>query len=320
MTRVTRSGSSEPSKAIDDPRELLARGVAQRELATTAVALVGEDVRRFANGMLTNNVRDLPVGGVQRTAMVDDRGRVVGLLDLLLVEEHRIVCLLEGVDADAFIERYDAYVFADDVEFERLDGLRTLTVQGPDAPRALEAASLPVPEEGRLVATGDLLVVRRDRGTTGFDLVGAELPSLDVPEATEACLEALRVHAGEPRWPVDFPEKALPHETGLRRRYLSFDKGCYVGQETIHRVEVLGRVRRQLVRLALGELPAQGAEVHHGGKVVGRLTSPVQWGEGALALAVLREPANQAGTTVEVHDAGRVLQATVLEAEPTPST
>lgn len=300
---------------IDDPREILAGGVGRRELPLPVVELQGEDVRRFANGMFTNNVRDLPVGGAQRTAMVDERGRVGGLLDLLLPDEQRILCLLEGVDPDAFIERYDAYVFADDVEFQRRDELRVLTVQGPGAAAALEAAGLPVPDADRTVEAGGLLVARRDRGTTGYDIVGAALPALDVPELSEACLEALRVRAGEPRWPVDFPDKALPHETGLRRRHLSFEKGCYVGQETIHRVEVLGRVRRQLVKLSLSALPAPGAEVVRDGKVLGALSSPVRWGEGALALAVLREPP-EPGARVEVRSGDHVLDATLLEADP----
>ena len=301
---------------IDDPRVILAGGVGRRELRLPAVELRGDDVRRFANGMFTNNVRDLPAGGAQRTAMVDDRGRVGGLLDLYLLDEQRILCLLEGVDPDAFIERYDAYVFADDVEFERRDGLRVLTVQGATAARALEAAGLPVPGPGEVVAAGDLLVARRDRGATGYDLVGAELPALDVPEMTTTCLEALRVRAGDARWPVDFPDKALPHEVGLQRHHLSFEKGCYVGQETIHRVEVLGRVRRRLVKLRLDALPEPGAEVRHEGRVVGALTSPVPWGDGALALAVLREPANEPGAVVEVASQGGGLRATVLEADP----
>lgn len=300
---------------IDDPREILAGGVGRRELSLPVVELKGEDVRRFANGMFTNNVRDLPVGGAQRTAMVDERGRVGGLLDLLLVDEHRILCLLEGVDPDAFVERYDAYVFADDVTFERRDDLRVATVQGPGARAALEAAGLPVPEEGRMAEAGGVWVVRRDRGTTGYDLVGATLPALELPELSEGGLDALRVRAGEPRWPVDFPDKALPHETGLRRHHLSFEKGCYLGQETIHRVEVLGRVRRRLVKLALDELPAPGDEVLHEGRALGVVSSPVRWGDGALALAVLREPP-EPGTRVEVRRGDRALDATLLEADP----
>lgn len=283
------------------------------------VELHGADVRRFANGMFTNNVRDLPVGAVQRTAMVDDRGRVLGLLDLGCVAapsgEERLVAVLEGVDPEAFVERYDAFVFVDDVTFvDRSSELAVHTVQGPGAAAALATVGLPTPSQGTLVEVDGGYVLWRDRtGGGGFDLVlpdGRALPEvLQDPDR----IERLRVTAGLPRWPVDFVGKVLPHEMRMRDAFLSFEKGCYVGQEAIHRIDVQGQVRRRLMGVAL-EVPVEsGAEVHHGGKVVGRLTSPVATADGVFGLAVLREAAATPGTEVEVVDGERRHRAVVRD-------
>ena len=64
--------------------------------------LVGADVRRFCNGMFTNNVRDLPVLGAQRSAMCDAKGKLLGLLDLYLVADDRVWVVLEGTTAAEF--------------------------------------------------------------------------------------------------------------------------------------------------------------------------------------------------------------------------
>lgn len=297
-------------------------GTAVTRLPHAVVELRGADVRTFANGMFTNNVRDLPVGKGQRTAMVDDRGRVQGLLDLYCVADDRLVCVLEGVDPEPFIERYDAFVFIEDVTFEHRADLAVFTLQGPDAAEMLARAGLPVPGRGEIALQSEgaeRLVAERDRGLGGFDILAPEPPELDAPSRPFEALEVARVEAGLVRWPVDFGDKALPHEMGMREAYLHFEKGCYVGQESIHRIEVLGKVRKQLVRLRwTGEAqPPQGAEITHGGRVVGRLTSPVRVEGGGMGLAVLREPASEPGSVVSVAVGDEHVDATVLPRVPT---
>lgn len=251
------------------------------------VAITGPDARRFCNAMFTNNARDLVPGAAQRTAMLDDRGRVHGLLDLYCEADDRFLAVLDGSTEEAFTTRYALYVVLDDVELAPRADLACATVQG---------AAPAVPH--------DLRSLPRDRtGQGGVDVVGpahrvtAWLAELALPGVDEPTIERLRVRVGDPRWPVDFGDKRLPHEMGLRDAFLSFDKGCYLGQETVNRVDVMGDVKQRLagVRLA-GEVPA-GAELVVGEAVVGRLTSVVDDpGLGRIGLAVLRRPADAPGT------------------------
>lgn len=86
------------------------------------------------------------------------------------------------------------------------------------------------------------------------------------------------------------PGRTLVHEVGLESSpAVSFDKGCYLGQETVARVQYRGQVNRALRLLALdGPTPA-GADVTHGEKVVGAIGTPAEHPLlGHIALALLR--------------------------------
>ena len=88
--------------------------------------------------------------------------------------------------------------------------------------------------------------------------------------------EALRIERAVPRFGVDFDEKTYPQEASLEKTAVSFDKGCYLGQEVVFMLEKRGHVKRKLAAVVLdaGEPPARGAEVKdEAGASVGAVTS-----------------------------------------------
>jgi folate-binding protein YgfZ len=272
------------------------------------VALKGKDVRRFANGMFTNNVQDLPVGQVQRSAMCDAKGRILGLLDLALPADDLAILVLEGMAAADFEAHYGKYVIMDDVEIEdRTARTRVFTLQGDGAADSLRAAGLPVPDG---YSDG---IWRRDRGGRGFDLLAASEPSIAAERVGVNSIEVLRVEAGKVRWPVDAPGRFLLQELGLRDEVCHFEKGCYVGQEIIHRVDVMGTLKRALAGVrADGPLAGGDWEVSVGGQVVGKLTSPVESPRhGWIGLAVLRKPHDEPGTAVQLVSGDRTVAGRV---------
>src|SRR4051812_20902280 len=92
-------------------------GAAAYDLADHGVVtLVGPHARRFSNGMFTNNVRDLAVGRWNTSAMVDDKARLQGLLDLYATAPDAFLAVLEGVTPEAFEARYGKYIIFDDLE------------------------------------------------------------------------------------------------------------------------------------------------------------------------------------------------------------
>ena len=112
------------------------------------------------------------------------------------------------------------------------------------------------------------------------DLIGAELVDSDA-------YEAHRIAAGVPRGGLDFMYgDAFPHETNMDRLHgVDFDKGCYVGQEVVSRMQHRGTARTRIVRVVLdGFSPETGATVLAGDKPVGTMGSTA----GGNGLALLR--------------------------------
>ncbi len=317
--------------AVQDEIDAARRGAAVFDLAhLRAITLSGEAVARWVNGMFTQDFRQLRPGRGGRAAMCDDRGRVEGLLHVAMDAPGRVLVALEGITPEAFEERYRMFLMLDDIELEAdEDGPWLLSVQGPEAAAVLGRLGLPVPE-GELAtvpaAEGPgIRVLRRDRtGLGGFDLwlpADALEPTWDAlrgagatPAGIEA-LEALRVAAGIPRWPEDGDAITLVHELRLERELVSFTKGCYVGQETINRLERRGGLQKRLGGLVLAEdaLPPRGAEVILDGEVVGSTRSAARIDGRALALAMLRKAAWEPGLAVEVRAGDRTVAATTSD-------
>ncbi|WP_406048477.1 YgfZ/GcvT domain-containing protein [Kribbella sp. NBC_00889] len=146
----------------------------------------------------------------------------------------------------------------------------------------------PAPADGPLTRSGaDSL------GGHEVFLPRAEVAGLEGPAAGVWAYEALRIEAGNPRFGLDMDERAIPNELGWLGVGVHLDKGCYRGQETVARVNNLGRPPRRLVRLHLDgsvdHLPAHGYAVRAGDKQVGFIGSAARHHElGPIALALVK--------------------------------
>ena len=291
------------------------------------LALQGEELQRWTNGMFTNNTRRLQPGSGNRHGMCEDRGRLQGLLDLYCVAPDRYLAVLDGVTADWFEERYRMFLILDDIEVEqRPDDATLLSLQGPGAAGLLDAAGLPAPPVTRshvLDAGTGVRVARRDRtGLGGFDLLVPRERVVDLwtrlldagaKAAGTDALDALRIRAGLARWPQDGTDKTLIHELRLNEDVCAFDKGCYVGQEVINRVDVRGAINKRLTGVRLKGPVPHGSTVSVGDTQIGTLTSvtPV-FGE-TLAMGVLRKAAWEPGTAVAVDTGSGTVAGEVVD-------
>jgi len=182
--------------------------------------------------------------------------------------------------------------------------LAVLSLVGPRTPDVHAAAGLPVPPPYRVVplrqggfvrampwpgaAAADVVVPRDRLAATAERLTGAGA----IP-AGMAAYEALRVEAGRPRLGLETDHRTIPHEVGWIGTAVHLDKGCYRGQETVARVQNLGRPPRRLVLLHLSgerdELPPPATPLLLDGRPVGFLGTAVHHHElGPVALGVVR--------------------------------
>ena len=133
-------------------------------------------------------------------------------------------------------------------------------------------------------------------GQDQLDTIASDIRSssdgAEEAELTDEFLEALRLEAGSPVYGRDITIENLPQEVGRDSQCISFNKGCYLGQEPVARIDALGHVNRNLVGLLCegAEPPASGTPIEVNGKVVGAVTSsafsPAR--DQALAMAYVR--------------------------------
>jgi folate-binding protein YgfZ len=179
-----------------------------------------------------------------------------------------------------------------------------LSLVGPRTGEVLTTAGLPAPDPGRAVALegGGFVRGMRWPGPAAADLVvarsampaiTARLVAAGAELAGVESFEALRVEARRPRLGAETDHRTIPHEVGWIGTAVHLEKGCYRGQETVARVQNLGRPPRSMVLVHLSGdsevLPAQGSAVERDGRVVGFVGTAVHHFElGPVALAVVK--------------------------------
>ncbi|MGH7990059.1 MAG: glycine cleavage T C-terminal barrel domain-containing protein, partial [Limisphaerales bacterium] len=125
-------------------------------------------------------------------------------------------------------------------------------------------------------------------------------------------VETARIENGIPRFGADMDETNLPLECGIESRAVSYNKGCYIGQEVINRIHSIGHVNKELrgLRLAdsLKSRPARNDKLFFNGKEVGYVTSAVKSPLiGNIALGYVRREANQIGNELTLQGTGESL-------------
>ena len=262
-----------------------------------ALRVHGSDAISFLQGLLTQEIEDAPVGSVLRSMLLTPRGKLRSLLWLLRGDDEVIVVVDDGLgesvsqDLRRFKIRIDATIEEPEPVFE---------VWGPQGHRVLKEAGVATPEGW--ARSGATIVARVPlAGLPRFMLVGDTVALDGVRKVGEGPATAVRVEAGEPLTGRDLDDRTLVHETGLDAQAVSYDKGCYLGQEVVARIEYRGHVNRLLRGVTLTEnvIPPEGASLIAGDKQVGVLTSVSESLDSPIGLSLVRVEV-ESGTIVEV--------------------
>ncbi len=281
------------------------------------IRVSGADRVRWLNGMVTNSIQELGLGGGNYSFVLNAQGRIQGDL-WAFVGEREDLLLETGRDRVAgLMAWFDRYIIMDEVELEDVSAGRVgIAVAGPGAGELLGRVGLEVPAGVRAVREwrGEMVeviaafgpLVARYELWGGAEAAGRLREALAEGGGEAAGVEAfewLRVLEGTPRFGVDIREKELPQET-MQTRALHFAKGCYLGQEIVERIRSRGNVHRQFGAFRLeGPLPEAGAVLATEGKAVGELTSvvaiPLREGAVQYGLGYARREAAGLGVRLE---------------------
>ena len=254
----------------------------------TVLRLSGEDRAVFLHNMCTNDIKSLPAGQGAEVFLTTVQGKILAYC-FAYVRCADILLETSPGQAAAMTEHLDRYVIREDVNLNELE-VSKLVVAGLAAPQILaQVTGCTAPDEPLAnieweLAGAAVTVCRYPLNTWPAYAIFA------VPEAMKAfvellhqagcgscqpeTLETLRIEAGLPEYGRDIDAGNLPQEVCRNAEAISFVKGCYLGQETVARIDALGHVNRMLVGVELTnhEMPA-GCEFLENEKAIGRLTS-----------------------------------------------
>ena len=290
--------------------------------------ITGADALDLLNRLSTNNLIDLGPGEGASTVLTTNKGRIIDLLLVARLGGELLVVTSPGA-AEKVVEWIDLYTFGEDIAVQDVtEETALLSVVGPSAGDLLGPGVRSLGLYGACEIDIEGVLVRAVRtdafGTTGYYILA---PASQAEEAWDAlarmgavpmgedAAETLRVEQGVPRYGRELGEEFNPLEAELLSS-ISFDKGCYIGQEVVVRLNTYDKVQKRLVGVALdsGE-PEPEARLEVDGKEVGFLTSVVDsplLGH-PLALGYVRRGYSEAGQEVDVRFQGRLSKGRMVE-------
>ena len=274
----------------------------------TLFSVTGADRAAFLHNFCTADIKGLPADQGREAFITSHQGKTLGHIFIFNLGDSLLIETVLG-QAATLTSHLERFVISEDVTFADVSAeYGELFVGGPlaggliarlfdrDVPKTVPAVvSARLGEDHVLIkrrpyatAWSYFLQTSRNAIPTLLAALQGEGAALCGPET----LEIARVEAGFPEFGRDITPDNLPQEIGRDREAISFTKGCYLGQETVARIDALGHVNRRLigVKLLTDEVPASGAAIHVGEKEVGRVTSAV-WSpklSRPLAIAMLR--------------------------------
>lgn len=327
-----RSAEFHPDPAADSARrrdddELRRGGRVPRP--ADLLTLAGADRLRFLNNLVTCDVKRLAPGDGAFGFVTEAKGHVLADLRVLARDDDFLLVLppARGAEVAAHLGRYKIVdrveIGATELAGWWIGGRAAGELVGDlgvwaHAERTVAGRAVRVQREpdrdGVVVAT--VVVATRDAAGDDAAAVESGLHDVGLAPAPAAAWEALRVTAGWPAYGIDYDSSSFPQETGIEGA-VSYDKGCYLGQEVVARIHYRGGVARHLRGLRLEEPVASGAAVIADGREVGRATSVAgSPRHGAIALAVVHRRAADPGTRVTVGDDGAASVAATVVALP----
>jgi tRNA-modifying protein YgfZ len=261
----------------------------------TQVQLAGNDRVKFLHNMCTNDIRRLEPGSTCEAFCTDVKGKILAHV-FVIAEAEQLTLLSVPNQAERIIQHLDRYIIREDVKLADVSrdfdwclvvGPQTMDTSVDDAAFAVNA-NLFWPG-GRLVRT--------------TESAGRVFGSLPVIGTASPAWTALRTESCFPLYGIDFDDSHLPQEINRDTRAISFTKGCYLGQETVARIDALGHVNKKLVlvKFAGERVPTAGAKLTQGEHEVGVVTTG-SWSpryNAPLAIAFIRRGANDIGSRLQ---------------------
>ena len=262
------------------------------------ISAKGSDLFNYLQTQTTNDVNELKIWQGQNNAIVDRKARVISTFSLHRTGKDSAVILVETIQKENLLNHLNSFLFREDVTLT-LSNHFILALQGPKSQELIKhftQSSDYIPEKPNDVCefifeelpclaiakslTGEegcaLIFQTESKETVMHELLKFEQQSF-VTQIDDHTQEVFRIEAGIPSYGKDISDKNILPETGLEHSSVSYNKGCYIGQEVIARIKTYGAPNFALMGLIIeGEsLPLLDSEIVFDSKKLGVIKSSI---------------------------------------------
>ncbi|MEQ1830889.1 MAG: glycine cleavage T C-terminal barrel domain-containing protein [Pirellula sp.] len=289
----------------------------------TIIRFQGKDRCRVVNNLCTQDLRKLSSGQAAETFVTDVKGRTVGHGIACEIGDEIFFVTVPG-QADRLVPHFDRYIIREDAIIsdqsdakeiwlfqDRASAAMAFDVSIDQTPDIRRAAILTIDEKTVLLIhaawigeTSLIALVPPDLSESVKHRLGSDWVDSDLDVRKE--WEAKRIRAFWPWYGVDMDDRNLPQELDRNDQAISFNKGCYLGQETIARLDALGQVQKKLVRLRIDSslVPHAESTLHKDGKEVGWIRSAAMDEDSrtCIALGYVKRSHFQSGQALEINE------------------
>ena len=260
------------------------------------LAMTGRDRVKYLHAITSNNIQALADGCGTLALLLTPQGRILAELEIYALPE-KLLVLSHASQRERTVTTLKKYIIGSQVKIDDLtDQTGSLSLEGPRAAAVIEEitgvklADLAEMSIRAITIDGSpcYLLRRSHFGQPGAELIASrdalsaiwqKLLASTRAHGGEpigmAALNSLRLEAGIAWFPADFNDSMIPHEAALEDTHISFNKGCYTGQEIVERVRSRGHVNRKRVSLqfSTAQPPAPGTRLRAGEAEIGFVTS-----------------------------------------------
>ncbi|MGE3820086.1 MAG: folate-binding protein YgfZ [Isosphaeraceae bacterium] len=286
--------------------------------------IAGPDRAKFLHNLTTHDMKRLPAGEGREAFVTSPQGKTLGYVRILATDDS-LWLLTDAAAVASVLPHLQKYGVFDDVTIDDLSAETfEFHLAGPATDTLIGNLGGPSPSASELdhslvLIGGASVRIARDSltGRPGWTLIGERADAALVSQALRdaagshaglidlgpEAFDALRIEGGFPIFGRDLTSENLPQEVARDATAISFVKGCYLGQETVARIDALGHVNKLLRGLRFpgqSEPPEPGTPIEAEGKAIGKVTSAAYspgWGC-VVALGYVRRSHAEAGTAV----------------------
>lgn len=273
----------------------------------------GKDLIDFINRMSTNDFRKFSENEFRKTILTTDKGRIIDLINVLNLPSENIL-LTSNNFQNKVISHFSKYIITDDVNLEEdSDKYYSITITGGELfdlaknlfDISVEKNKVYNPDENVYIFIDDfrfetLNLICKSNKLESYSKILNTMEEISVSE-----YEYKRIESGIPAGENEFNEQINPVECGLER-YISYNKGCYIGQEVIARLDSQGKKPKQMVKLNSTNNINIGDKIFTlDGKEAGFITSVIKhegkyWGLGFIRTINLDFGTNYFGASKDI--------------------